>query len=244
MCIRDRRRVHGILDEQGWSAVNLRDKRYDAVLHMVTAAEGAPEFYLSESGFQSGEDILEDAVNQDKKTINAWLGHPHLKIIDNSEKGFDKKMIRCLQTILKFIGLPVNHQTFKKYLVENDFQIPAELKQENFTVEEIFLKHEDPRGQNKIRRRGQYGSYTYVQSIRQPEKVSGQRVDVKRQITAGEYMALYQQRDQRFKPVYKKRTSFIWENETYVVDVFLNACLLYTSPSPRDRQKSRMPSSA
>ena len=28
-----------------------------------------------------------------------------------------------------------------------------------------------------------------------------------------------------------------------VVDQF-NACLLYTSPSPRDRQKSRMPSSA
>ena len=25
---------------------------------------------------------------------------------------------------------------------------------------------------------------------------------------------------------------------------FLDACLLYTSPSPRDRQKSRMPSSA
>ena len=25
---------------------------------------------------------------------------------------------------------------------------------------------------------------------------------------------------------------------------FLNGCLLYTSPSPRDRQKSRMPSSA
>ena len=27
-------------------------------------------------------------------------------------------------------------------------------------------------------------------------------------------------------------------------DEMLNACLLYTSPSPRDRQKSRMPSSA
>ena len=25
---------------------------------------------------------------------------------------------------------------------------------------------------------------------------------------------------------------------------YINACLLYTSPSPRDRQKSRMPSSA
>ena len=29
-----------------------------------------------------------------------------------------------------------------------------------------------------------------------------------------------------------------------VVDVNLIGCLLYTSPSPRDRQKSRMPSSA
>ena len=28
------------------------------------------------------------------------------------------------------------------------------------------------------------------------------------------------------------------------VDVMQYACLLYTSPSPRDRQKSRMPSSA
>ena len=27
-------------------------------------------------------------------------------------------------------------------------------------------------------------------------------------------------------------------------DIHANACLLYTSPSPRDRQKSRMPSSA
>ena len=30
--------------------------------------------------------------------------------------------------------------------------------------------------------------------------------------------------------------------ETFLT--ILNACLLYTSPSPRDRQKSRMPSSA
>ena len=27
-------------------------------------------------------------------------------------------------------------------------------------------------------------------------------------------------------------------------DINMDACLLYTSPSPRDRQKSRMPSSA
>ena len=26
----------------GWSNVELRDERYDAVLHMITAADGAP----------------------------------------------------------------------------------------------------------------------------------------------------------------------------------------------------------
>ena len=33
-------------------------------------------------------------------------------------------------------------------------------------------------------------------------------------------------------------------SETYTFTVTVTNCLLYTSPSPRDRQKSRMPSSA
>ena len=32
--------------------------------------------------------------------------------------------------------------------------------------------------------------------------------------------------------------------QTYLVAIRYRPCLLYTSPSPRDRQKSRMPSSA
>ena len=35
-----------------------------------------------------------------------------------------------------------------------------------------------------------------------------------------------------------------WKNPHAEGDDSFNACLLYTSPSPRDRQKSRMPSSA
>ena len=34
------------------------------------------------------------------------------------------------------------------------------------------------------------------------------------------------------------------ETEIVFINSSSNACLLYTSPSPRDRQKSRMPSSA
>ena len=42
-------------------------------------------------------------------------------------------------------------------------------------------------------------------------------------------------------------TKFEWgshNGELILIDEVLTPCLLYTSPSPRDRQKSRMPSSA
>jgi hypothetical protein len=34
-----------LLDETGWSTIQLRDRRYEAVIHMVTAADGAVNFY-------------------------------------------------------------------------------------------------------------------------------------------------------------------------------------------------------
>ena len=36
----------------------------------------------------------------------------------------------------------------------------------------------------------------------------------------------------------------IWTKNSLLVTALSTVCLLYTSPSPRDRQKSRMPSSA
>ena len=36
----------------------------------------------------------------------------------------------------------------------------------------------------------------------------------------------------------------MWKNDHKLSDADIYNCLLYTSPSPRDRQKSRMPSSA
>ena len=40
----------------------------------------------------------------------------------------------------------------------------------------------------------------------------------------------------------KEQKNFL--NQVIEIETHINPCLLYTSPSPRDRQKSRMPSSA
>lgn len=34
-----------ILDDTGWSTIQLRDRRYESVIHMVTCADGAANFY-------------------------------------------------------------------------------------------------------------------------------------------------------------------------------------------------------
>ena len=46
-----------------------------------------------------------------------------------------------------------------------------------------------------------------------------------------------EERDAKDKKTYLGNVQVVWTNGD-------NVCLLYTSPSPRDRQKSRMPSSA
>ena len=38
-----------LLDETAWNTIQLRDRRYEAIIHMVTAADGAEEFYTGEN---------------------------------------------------------------------------------------------------------------------------------------------------------------------------------------------------
>lgn len=46
-----------ILDEEGWSWTTLRDRRYDRVIHLVTAAIGAEDFYTLSNNNARSEGI-------------------------------------------------------------------------------------------------------------------------------------------------------------------------------------------
>jgi hypothetical protein len=64
-----------LLDETAWSTIQLRDRRYEAVIHLVSAADGAEEFYTGQNNEARYENATE-AKALDKKLINAWVGHP------------------------------------------------------------------------------------------------------------------------------------------------------------------------
>lgn len=53
-----------ILKHTGWSNIELRDKRYDAIIHMVSAADGAEEFYNFDNNARY--ETVEEAKATDK----------------------------------------------------------------------------------------------------------------------------------------------------------------------------------
>ena len=81
-----------ILDEEGWSWVTLRDRRYDRVIFLSSAANGAEKFYTLENNVARSEG-LDVARGLDKKTLNAWTGHPHITVCPNVEgETFEQKI--------------------------------------------------------------------------------------------------------------------------------------------------------
>lgn len=133
-----------LLDETGWSTIQLRDRRYEAVIHMVTSADGATKFYTSENN-EARYETVDQAKELDKKLINAWVGHPHFSIVDNLEsQGFHNKIQRCNDAVFKVIGLPTPQTHHKKFLLvmhpgQFDINTPGKCKKEVFHVVENFL---------------------------------------------------------------------------------------------------------
>jgi nicotinamide riboside kinase len=65
-----------IYEETGWNKTDIRDNRYDMVIHLVTAADGASEFYTLENNAARTE-TPDVAKMLDKMTQGVWNGHPN-----------------------------------------------------------------------------------------------------------------------------------------------------------------------
>lgn len=90
-----------LAEHEGYTIQQLRD-RYDAVLHLVTAADGAEQFYTTANNAQRYEKADEEGLRiarmLDKKSLAAWSEHHHLRVIDNSGD-FETKLNRVLKEI-------------------------------------------------------------------------------------------------------------------------------------------------
>jgi len=76
-------------------------KRYDLVIHLVTAADGAEKFYtLSNNTARSESPEL--ARELDQKVRECWVSHPRLVVVGN-EDDFSKKIASAFEPVLALI---------------------------------------------------------------------------------------------------------------------------------------------
>jgi hypothetical protein len=108
-----------MLDGLNLREVEVRDARYDCVVHLVTAAKGAEKFYTTIDNSVRKEGIPL-ACELDDRIRNAWLGHPYMDVVDNST-GFEEKLHRVVEAVCRRLGVRDNRAkniTKRKFLVD------------------------------------------------------------------------------------------------------------------------------
>ena len=194
-------------------------ERYDAVLHLVSAADGAEQYYTTATNAtryeQANEEGLRIARELDKKVIQAWTGHPHLRVINNHDD-FDNKIKRVLTEISKVVGLPQPVQEERIFRVEIIGEIPECSESE---ITQTYLVAE-PGCEVRLRRR-EWSGGKVVNVHRSKKRISDTEViETERQVDNNLYEQMLQQADPYRATIRKKRQSFIWKGQFFQIDTF------------------------
>lgn len=216
----DEKMYNDILDELNINKVN---ERYDAVFHLITAANGAEEFYTLENNPARSE-TKEQAIKNDKLIMNSWIGHPHLRIIDNYTN-FKGKMDRLLNEIYSFLGDPIPNEIERKYLIEKpNFNLLPNYTKVN--IIQIYLKSLNNNEERRIRQRGINGIYTYYYTIKRNTNDNIKRIETEKMISQDEYLKLLSEIDVDRKTIIKDRYCFVYENQYFELDKINNMYIL------------------
>lgn len=197
----------------GISTTELRDMRYDAVLHLVSAADGAEQFYTVANNKERSEG-LEKARLVDKRVVQAWTGHPHLRVINNHEN-FEAKINRVIKEIASVLGLrqPITEE--RKYVVQVLDSVPDAIESH---IVQTYLSA-DPNTETRLRQRSWNGKRVYVLTTK--TRVSEHEIiETERQISSAVYHSLLQQADPYRQTIRKNRKSFIWQGQYFELDSF------------------------
>lgn len=211
---------------------------YDAVLHLVSAADGAEQYYTTATNAtryeQANEEGLRVARELDKKVIKAWTGHPHLRVINNHDD-FENKLNRVLTEISKVVGLPLQAQEERIFRVELTGEIPE------CSVSEITQTYlvSEPGSEVRLRRR-EWSGGKVVNVHRSKKRINDNEViETERQVDNNLYEQMLSQADPYRATIRKKRQSFIWKGQFFEIDTFLEPVSNLVMMETKELQKKK-----
>lgn len=202
-----------MLSDQGWTMNFLCNERYDMVIHLVTAASGADEFYILENNAARSES-KDEAIALDLKIQKQWVGHPNFVLIDNSQKGFERKINRVLERVGDLAGTAPCHRIVKKYLLHPSFSLanlPNDVDYNQYSEVQTFLLTSKPKTRNFVIKRTYKDHFypTFIYCSRRIEERYEKRIETHRIISEKFYLeCISSQRDRRYDQTHKDIVAF------------------------------------
>lgn len=204
-----------VLNDIKKDEITLRDN-YDAVFHLVTAANGASEFYTLENN-KARTETIEEAIASDNKLIEAWTGHPHFRVIDNSTN-FEDKMKRLIKEISVFLGEPEPYEIERKFLIEYPNISWLNKKCKKVEIIQTYLNSNND-DEIRVRQRGSNGNYIYAKTIKRNIN-NLKRIEIEKRLSKDEYLNLLMDADTSKHPIRKTRYCLVYKNQYLEIDIY------------------------
>jgi len=213
---------HKILHNFDLNVEKIRSE-YLGIIHMVTAADGALDYYTLENNSARTE-TPEEAILLDQRTQKAWLGHSHLAVVSNSDKlgnsiNFEQKINRVIEETFRILGIPVPIELEDKFKLKSFNPEKLPVPYEKIDITQTYLIPKNHEGEERIRERNWNGYSSYFHTIKNPGPDGG-RFEIERLISFEQYKEL----EKRYYPestvIIKTRYCFVWNSQYFEVDVF------------------------
>eukprot|EP01064_Diplonema_japonicum_P006764 TRINITY_DN14592_c0_g1_i1.p1 TRINITY_DN14592_c0_g1~~TRINITY_DN14592_c0_g1_i1.p1 ORF type:complete len:525 (+),score=105.53 TRINITY_DN14592_c0_g1_i1:25-1599(+) len=228
-----------ILREGNWSTPQLRDSRYDLVIHLVTAAAGAREYYTTANNTARSE-TPDEAVQQDQQLREAWLGHPKHRIITNEpDQPFQEKLDRATLPICQLINIrsPSALAVYQLNYTPPTITLPKSVSLVTVTILRGSNKECVYTLYHKQEPDGHGATCSYQILKRNKRKLSSQtteKVTIHRTeefLSTNVYNSMLSQRDPCYEVIKKTITTFVendikYELEQVAYPPMVNQCLL------------------
>ena len=189
------------MDDLGLTTQQIRDHRYEAIIHMMTAADGAKEFYTSMISGEARYESFDEAKEKDELLRQAYMGHQKWCLIKNSDcVDFKDKIQKAKEAVLDVLGKHTGTHFHKKFLLKKEKRsdtsmLPLNLQLidkkcfEEIYISETYIDYKTSEGEIlscSVEKKGSKQSFTYTLKVNL--LVNNQKLLKKRHISATEYI--------------------------------------------------------
>ncbi|EPB68062.1 hypothetical protein ANCCEY_12850 [Ancylostoma ceylanicum] len=160
-----------------------------------------------------------------KRYDQAWLGHPYVDIVDNSDcSKFEDKVLKVIQVVCDRTGIDsqdrLSRNSRKRKWLVRCIDESRFVKYEQFNIKHQYLLSDNPASQVRIRSREQNGRSTYTVTKRDLVPGKKEFVETRTQITFREYARYQTMKDQSRSPLHKQRRCFMVGNQYFNLDIY------------------------